>query len=76
VTAFPLDVPRKRLEFCQDDWNMLEFKRKLSSKNVKFGLLGLASLAWLIGVVDELYASAGTMKYLLVSLLMSAIAFL
>ena len=51
-------------------------KQKLSLPLVKYGVLGVAGCLWLFGLVDQLYSSAGMMKYLLVSLLMAAIAFL
>lgn len=51
-------------------------KRVVSVPKVKYSLLTLGSGAWLYGLVDQLYSSAATMKYLLMSLLMAAVAFL
>ena len=46
----------------------------LRSPFVKYGLVSLALVLWGVGLVDQLYSSAATMKYLLMSLLMVAIA--
>ncbi len=46
----------------------------LRSPFVKYGLLSVALALWGFGLVDQLYSSAATMKYLLMSLLMVAIA--
>ncbi len=46
----------------------------LRSPLIKYGLLTLALGLWSFGLVDQLYSSASTMKYLLMSLLMVAIA--
>ena len=46
----------------------------LRSPLVKYGLITLAVGLWGFGLVDQLYSSAATMKYLLMSLLMVAIA--
>ena len=51
-------------------------KQKLSTPMVKYSALAIASALWLFGLVDELYSSAAVMKYLLMSLLMAAVAFL
>jgi hypothetical protein len=51
-------------------------KQKLSIQLVKFGVLGGAGCFWVFGLVDQLYSSAAMMKYLLLSLLMAAVAFL
>jgi hypothetical protein len=42
----------------------------------KYGLLMLGSAAWTYGLVEQLYSSAAMMKYLLLSLLMAAVAVL
>ena len=55
---------------------MSYLKQKLSVPLVKYSALGIASLLWLFGLVDQFYESAAMMKYLLLSLLMAAIAFL
>ncbi len=51
-------------------------KHKLSMPVVKYSALGIAASLWTIGLVDELYSSAAVMKYLLMSLLMAAVAFI
>ena len=51
-------------------------KRLMSKPRLKYGLLTLGSGAWLFGLVDQLYSSAAAMKYLLMSLLMVAVAIL
>ena len=51
-------------------------KQKLSTPMVKYSALGIASSLWVFGLVDELYSSAAVMKYLLMSLLMAAVAFI
>ena len=55
---------------------MQYLKRAWSTPGVKYGLLTLGSGAWVIGLVDQFYSSAATMKYLLMSLLMAAVAIL
>jgi hypothetical protein len=55
---------------------MSYLKRKLSLPLVKYSLLGIASGLWVFGLVDQLYDSPATMKYLLLSLLMAAAAFI
>lgn len=51
-------------------------KQKLSSPIVKYSALSVASCLWVFGLVDQLYSSAATMKYVLLSILMAAVAFL
>ena len=51
-------------------------KQKLSMPLVKYSVLGIASGLWVFGLVDQLYKSAAMMKYLLLSLLMAAVAFI
>ena len=51
-------------------------KQKLTMPVVKYSVLGLASCLWVFGLVDQLYSSASMMKYLLLSLLMAAVAFI
>jgi hypothetical protein len=51
-------------------------KQKLSLPVVKYGALGIASSVWLFGLVEQLYSSPEMMKYLLLSILMAAVAFL
>ncbi len=51
-------------------------KQKLSLPVVKYSVLAFASSLWVFGLVDQLYSSAAMMKYLLLSLLMAAVAFI
>jgi|SRR3954454_14764343 len=51
-------------------------KQKLTMPVVKYSVLGLASCLWVFGLVDQLYSSASMMKYILLSLLMAAVAFI
>ena len=55
---------------------MSYLKQKLTIPLVKYSVLGLASGLWVFGLVDQLYSSASMMKYLLLSLLMAAVAFI
>jgi hypothetical protein len=60
-------------------WRIFEMsflKQKLAMPVVKYSVLGLASGLWVFGLVDQLYSSASMMKYLLLSLLMAAVAFI
>ncbi|HTS40965.1 MAG TPA: hypothetical protein VMH84_10555 [Xanthobacteraceae bacterium] len=41
---------------------------------VKYGVVGLCASTWLYALVDQLYTSAHVMKYLLMSLILFAIA--
>jgi len=41
---------------------------------IKYGVLALCASIWLYALVDQLYSDAGTMKYLLMSLIMVALA--
>jgi hypothetical protein len=45
-------------------------KTKLRLPVVKYGVIALCSSVWVFALVDQLYTSAGTMKYLLMSLIM------
>ena len=50
-------------------------KSALSSRPfLKYGLLTLGSGLWIYGLVEQLYSSEAIMKYLLMSLLMAALA--
>ena len=51
-------------------------KQKLSNPLIRYGALSVAGTLWVFGLVDQLYSSAAMMKYLLLSLLMAAVAFL
>jgi hypothetical protein len=51
-------------------------KRKLSLPVVKYSALAVASSLWVFGLVEQFYSSAEVMKYLLLSLLMGAVALL
>jgi hypothetical protein len=55
---------------------MSYLKQKLSVPLVKYSAFAIASSLWVFGLVDQFYESAAVMKYLLLSLLMAAIAFL
>jgi hypothetical protein len=43
---------------------------------MKYGVLGVCASVWLYALVDQLYSSAGVMKYLLMSLILFALALL
>jgi hypothetical protein len=58
------------------DFQMSFLKQKLSMPVVKYSALAIVSSLWLFGLVDQLYSSAATMKYLLLSILMAAVAFI
>jgi hypothetical protein len=51
-------------------------KRQLAKPVLKYSVLGGGAGLWTIGLVDQLYSSAATMKYMAMSLLMAAVAFL
>jgi hypothetical protein len=51
-------------------------KQKLSMPVVKYSALTIASSLWVFGLVDQLYSSAAMMKYLLLSILLAAVAFI
>jgi hypothetical protein len=55
---------------------MSYLKQKLTTPVVKYSVLTVASCLWVFGLVDQIYSSAATMKYLLMSLLMAAVAVL
>jgi hypothetical protein len=59
-----------------ENFEMSFLKQKLTMPVVKYSVLGLASGLWMFGLVDQLYSSASMMKYLLLSLLMAAVAFI
>jgi hypothetical protein len=48
----------------------------LKSPYVRYGLIALAAGLWIFGLVDQLYSSAGVAKYILMSLLIGAVAML
>lgn len=48
----------------------------LKSPYVKYGLIALAAGLWLFGLIDQLYSTAGVAKYILMSLLIGAVAML
>jgi hypothetical protein len=62
----------------QSYWSlaMSYLKQKLSLPLVRYSAFAIASSLWVFGLVDQFYESAAVMKYLLLSLLMAAIAFL
>ena len=49
-------------------------KQKLSIPAVKLSVLVIALSLWMFWTVDELYTSAATMKYLLLSILVATVA--
>ena len=51
-------------------------KQTFSTPIVKYSVLTVASGLWVFGLVDQLYSSAAMMKYILMSLLMAAVAIL
>jgi len=51
-------------------------KQKLTIPVVKYSVLALGSGLWVFGLVEQFYSSAAMMKYILLSLLMAAIAFI
>jgi len=53
---------------------MSYLKARLNLPMVKYGALALGSGLWLFGLVDQFYSSAATMKYILMSLLIAAVA--
>ena len=55
---------------------MSYLKQKFSIPLVRYSALGIALSLWVFGLVDQLYSSAQVMKYLLLSILMAAVAFL
>jgi hypothetical protein len=57
-------------------FEMSYLKQKLSIPLVRYSALGIASCLWVFGLVDQFYESAAMMKYLLLSLLMAAVAFI
>lgn len=56
-------------------WNVIP-ETEIVAADGQFGVLGVAGCLWVFGLVDQLYSSAAMMKYLLLSLLMAAVAFL
>jgi hypothetical protein len=55
-------------------WSRIAQWGPLRRPVVKYSLITLAAGLWGVGLVDQLYSSAGAMKYLLMSLLIVAIA--
>jgi hypothetical protein len=55
---------------------MSYLKQKLSVPVVKYSAIAIASSLWVFGLIDQLSSSAAMMKYLLLSLLMAALAFI
>jgi hypothetical protein len=51
-------------------------RQKLAIPVVKYSVLGLGSGLWVLGLVEQFYSSAAMMKYVLLSLLMAAVAFI
>jgi hypothetical protein len=59
-----------------EQFAMSYLKQKLSLPLVKYSALGIGASLWTFGLVDQLYESAAMMKYLLLSMLMAALAFI
>ena len=55
---------------------MSYLKQKLTIPLVKYSVLTVAACLWVFGLVDQIYSSAAMMKYVLMSLLMAALALL
>jgi hypothetical protein len=55
---------------------MSYLKSKLSVPAVKYGVLAVGTGLWILGLLSQLSSSAGPMKYLLMSLLIVAVALL
>jgi hypothetical protein len=55
---------------------MSYLKAKLSLPIVRYGLVTLGSGAWVFGLIEQLHSSSATMNYLLISLLIGAVAVL
>jgi hypothetical protein len=61
---------------CLEQFAMSYLKQKLSLPLVKYSALAIGASLWTFGLLDQLYSSAATMKYLLLSMLMAALAFI
>jgi hypothetical protein len=68
--------PRKRRRGRHSNWRLLMsyLKAKLSLPVVKYSVLAVAFTLWGLGLVDQFYSSAAVMKYILLSLLIAAVA--
>ena len=55
---------------------MSYLKQKLAMPLVKYSILTVAACLWMFGLIEQIYSSAAVMKYVLMSLLMAAVAFL
>jgi hypothetical protein len=53
---------------------MSYLKAKLSLPVVKYSAVAIALTLWGFGLVDQFYSSAAVMKYILLSLLIAAVA--
>ena len=59
-----------------ESFAMSYLKQKLSLPLVKYSVITIASTLWVFGLVDQLDSSAAMMKYLLLLLLIAALAFI
>jgi hypothetical protein len=59
-----------------ESFAMSYLKQKLSVPVVKYSAIAIASSLWVFGLIDQLSSSAAMMKYLLLSLLLAALAFI
>ena len=55
-------------------WPSIAKLSPFKSPLVKYGVLAFALMLWSFGLVDQLYSSAATMKYILMSILIAAVA--
>lgn len=53
---------------------MSDLKARLSLPLVKYSLLAVALVLWSFGLIDQFYSSDAIMKYLMLSLLIAAVA--
>jgi hypothetical protein len=51
-------------------------QKLLAAPLVRYGALTLASGLWLFGLIEQLHSSTATVKYMLLSLLIAAVAFI
>jgi hypothetical protein len=73
-------LPRRPTRYGagRSSWRFLMsyLKQKLAMPLVKYSILTVAACLWVFGLIEQIYSSAAVMKYVLMSLLMAAVAFL
>jgi hypothetical protein len=74
AASAPARCPRRRARMCGVPVAYL--KRLIAKPVVKYGLLTAGSGVWVVGLVSQLSSADATLKYLVVSLAMVAVAFL